>query len=93
MIYGSMEGREKRKRVSKLLSSILGVLRPEFVKPRVEVHLLDEGYVWVPKRRGFTEDPKEEISGNQRFQAREVSYPCYYASRGKDSSYFCLFPP
>ena len=33
----------------------------EFVEPRVKVHLLDEGYAWVPKRRDFTEDPREEI--------------------------------
>ena len=46
----------------------------EFVEPRVKVHLLDEGYVWVPKRRGFNEDPNEEILGNQRFRAREASY-------------------
>ena len=42
--------------------------RSEFVKPRVKVHLLDEGYVCVPKKRDFTEDPKEEIWRNQSFQ-------------------------
>ena len=57
----------------------------------MKVHLLDEGYVWVSKRRGFTEDPKEEISGNQRFWAKEVSHLCYYASRGRDSFYLGLF--
>ena len=41
---------------------------------------------------GFTEDPKEAISGNQIFRAREASYICYYASRGRDFSYFGLFP-
>ena len=45
----------------------------------------------VPKRRGFTEDPKEEILGNQIFRAREASYLCYYAPRGRDSAYFGLF--
>ena len=40
----------------------------EFIEPRVKVHLLDEGYMWVPKRRDFTEDQKEEISGNQNFR-------------------------
>ena len=43
------------------------------------------------KMRDFTEDPKEEISGNRGFWAREASYPCYYTSRGRDSSYFALF--
>ena len=57
----------------------------------MKVHLLDEGYAYIPKRRDFTEDPKEEISGNQGFQAREASYPYYYTSRDKDSSYFDLF--
>ena len=63
----------------------------EFVKPKVKVHLLDEGYAWVPKMRGFIEDPKEEFSRNQRFLAREASHPYDYASRYKDSSYLALF--
>ena len=63
----------------------------EFVEPRVKVHLLDEGYAWVPKRGDFAEDPNEEISGNQGFRVREASYPSYYAPRGRDSSYFSLF--
>ena len=49
----------------------------EFVKPRVKVHLLDEGYACVPKRRDFTEDLKEEIWRNQIFwvwSALETSY-------------------
>ena len=57
----------------------------------MKVHLLDEGYAYIPKRKGFTEDPKEEISRNQGFQAREASHPCYYASIGRNSSYFGLF--
>ena len=40
----------------------------EFIEPRVKVHLLDEDYAWVPKRRDFTEDPEEEILGNQNFR-------------------------
>ena len=35
--------------------------RSEFVEPRVKVHLLDEGYAYIPKKRDFIEDPKEEI--------------------------------
>ena len=57
----------------------------------MKVYLLDEGYANVPKRRDAIEDPKEEISGNQGFRARESSYLCYYVSRGRDSSYFGLF--
>ena len=63
----------------------------EFVKPRVKVHLLDKGHAYIPKKRDFTKDPKDEVSGNQAFQARETSYSYYYASRSKDSSYFGLF--
>ena len=33
--------------------------------------------------RDFTEDPKEKILGNQGFRAKEASYLCYYASRGR----------
>ena len=42
--------------------------RLEFVGPRTKVHILDEGYAWVPKRRDFNKDPKEEVLGNQIFQ-------------------------
>ena len=38
----------------------------------MKVHPINEGYVWVPKRRDFTEDPKEEILGNQIFRDKEV---------------------
>ena len=39
----------------------------------------------------FAEDPKEEISGNQEFRAKEASHEYYYAQRGRDSSYLGLF--
>ena len=35
--------------------------RSEFVGPRTKVHLLDEGYVWVPKTRDLAEDSSEEF--------------------------------
>ena len=41
--------------------------------------------------RDFIEDPKEKILRTQRFQAREASYPCYCASRDRDSFYLGLF--
>ena len=50
----------------------------------MKVHIFDEGYTYIPKRMDFIEDPNKEISGNQIFQARETSYPCYYVSRGRD---------
>ena len=57
----------------------------------MKVHLLDEGYAWVPKRKDVDEDPKEEIWGKLKFSSLggvlETSYKFYYASRGMDSSY------
>ena len=47
--------------------------------------------MYIPKMRDFAEDPKEEISRDQIFWASEASYPCFYASRGRDSSYLSLF--
>ena len=35
--------------------------RLEFVRQRTKVHLLDDGYVWVPKTRDFVEDSSEEF--------------------------------
>ena len=29
----------------------------------------------------------------RRFRTKETSYPCYYASRGRDSSYLVYFQP
>ena len=46
----------------------------------------------VPRSRDFTEDPKEEVWGNQRFWGLggvlEASYLFYYTPRGKVPSYF-----
>ena len=67
--------------------------RSEFVEPRVKVYLLNEGYMCIRKMKDFTEDPNEEFSGNQIFQAMEASYPCYYDSRGRNSSYLAYFQP
>ena len=66
--------------------------RSEFIESIAKVHLLDKSYAYIPKMRDFTKDTKEESSRNQRFRAKEASYPCYYASRGRGSSYFGLFP-
>ena len=33
----------------------------EFVGPRTKVHLLNEGYVWVPKAQDYSEDSSEEF--------------------------------
>ena len=33
----------------------------KFVGPRMEIHLLDESYAWVPKSQDFFEDSNEEF--------------------------------
>ena len=57
----------------------------------MKVHLLDEDYVWVPKRKDFDEDPKEKIGGKSKFLGLGgvlgTSYQFYYVSRGRDPSY------
>ena len=66
-------GRERKKEnIPTFFLRSLEFCCSEFIESRVKVHLLDEGYAWVPKRRGFTEDPREEISGNQNFRDYEV---------------------
>ena len=39
--------------------------RLEFVGPRTKVHLLDEGYVWVPKTMDFAKDLSEEFENSK----------------------------
>ena len=44
----------------------------EFVGPRMEVHLLDESYAWVPKSRDFAEDSSEEFRKSKVSGLRSV---------------------
>ena len=39
-----------------------------FIGPRMKVHGINEGYVWVPEKRDFVKDPTREISRNRSFQ-------------------------
>ena len=39
-----------------------------FVGLRTKVHRFNKRYAWVPENRDFTEDLREEISGNQSYQ-------------------------
>ena len=63
-------GREEER--TKLLSRSMKFHWSKFIKIRVKVHILDDGYVWVQKTWDFAEDLKEEVSGNQIFQARRL---------------------
>ena len=46
--------------------------RSEFVGLRTKVHLLDEGYMWVPKTRDFVEDSSKEFR-KSKISGQEVS--------------------
>ena len=59
--------KKKKKNTSVSLRSI-EFRRLEFVEPSTKVYLLDKGYAWVQKKMDFTEDPKEEVSGNRIFR-------------------------
>ena len=84
------ERRREREREPSFFPRSSKLRQSNLVKPRTKVHCIDEGYKYIPEMRDFAEDPKEEISGNQRFQAGEANYPCFYTSRGRDSSYLGL---
>ena len=59
-------GREKEREMREERSSNFSLRSTEiggsiFVGPRTKDHLLDKGYVWVPKTRDFAEDSSEEF--------------------------------
>ena len=41
--------------------------RLDYVGPRLKVHRLDEGYVWLPKGKDFDKDTKENIRWKSKF--------------------------
>ena len=66
----------------------------EFVGLSTKVHLLDKGYMWVPKTWDFVEDSSEEFGKSKVSGLGSVyktPWSFFYAPKGKDSSYFCLF--
>ena len=62
MVVGE-RGRKKKKKKKNSNFSLRSMefCRSEFIRPITKVHLLDEGYVWVPKTRDFPEDSSEEF--------------------------------
>ena len=62
MVVGE-RGRKKKEKEKNSNFSLRSMefCRSEFIGPRTKVHLLDEGYVWVPKTRDFPEDSSEEF--------------------------------
>ena len=58
-ILGNYDSGRERVRGEKSYSFSLRSMEirwSESVEPRFKVHLLDEGYVWIPTTRNFTED-------------------------------------
>ena len=59
------EREEKREREeSRLPSKIYGVPLVGFRQAKNESLSHQRGYMWVPEKRDFAEDPRGEISGN-----------------------------
>ena len=56
----------KKESIKTFFLRSLEFCRLEFIELRVKVYLLDKSYAWVPKRRGFIEDSRDEISGNKK---------------------------
>ena len=48
--------RERREKISIFSLQFTEIGWSEFVEPRFKVHLLDEGYAWVPTTCSFIED-------------------------------------
>ena len=48
--------RERREKISTFSLRYTEIGWSESVEPRIKVHLLDEGYAWVPTTRSFTKD-------------------------------------
>ena len=55
------EGKKRNIKNQNLSLQSTEFCRSEFVGPRMKVHLLDEGYVLVPKTWDFVEDSSEEF--------------------------------
>ena len=56
-------GREKKIKIKNSNFSLRSMefRLSEFVGSRTKVHLLDNGYAWVPKTRDFIENSREEF--------------------------------
>ena len=61
--FPGLTQRERKggRKSTKILSTIYGASLVDFVGPRIKVHRIDEGYVWVLKTLDFTVDPSEEF--------------------------------
>ena len=62
--FDESEGRREKEENQGFLPGSTEFRWSVFIGPRMKVHCVDERYVWVPKKRDFTEDPRGEISTN-----------------------------
>ena len=62
---------EKKKEKEKIQTSLFDDLRSS-VGSRTKVHLLDEGYAWVPKTRDLAKDSSEEVGKSKVSGLRSV---------------------
>ena len=61
--------REERKRRAKSFLPRSTEFRwSVFVGPRTKVHHIDEGYVWVPRKKVLAKDPRNDILGNLNYR-------------------------
>ena len=58
---GEREGKKKKRKNPNFSLRSTEFCRLEFVRPRMKVHILDEGYAWVSKTRDFIEDSSKEF--------------------------------
>ena len=61
LFYMRGEEREREGESSNFSLRSMEIRWSEFVGPRTKVHLLNEGYVWVPKARDYSKDSSEEF--------------------------------
>ena len=97
LVWSWERKRERKREVQDFFRRSSEFCWSEFIEPRTKVYWLDEGYVYVPKTRSFTKDPKNEIWGNQRFWAYEVFLrPSTFSTTLQDVGILptlVLFPP
>ena len=60
------------------------------VGSRTKVHLIDEGYSWVPKTRDFIENPSEEFGKSNVSGFRKLPTYICMLQEVRDSSYLGL---
>ena len=64
--------KERKKRAKSFLPRSTEFCQSKFIKLKMKVHLIDEGYAWVPKTHNFTEDPNEEFGKSKVSGLRSV---------------------